>query len=57
MKKGFWLSIWVLMIGFIILGVIGAHNKIRAEEQACLEQYGESYKNYIERVPRYFLFF
>ena len=42
---------------FMILGVIGAHNKILAEEQACLEQYGESYKNYMERIPRYFLFF
>jgi len=41
----------------IILGVIGAHKKILAEEEACLEQYGESYKNYIERIPRYFLFF
>ncbi len=41
----------------MILGVIGAHNKILAEEEACLEQYGESYKNYIERIPRYFLFF
>ena len=42
---------------FMILGVIGAHNKILAEEKACLEQYGESYKNYMERIPRYFLFF
>ncbi len=42
---------------FIILGVIGAHYKILAEEQACLEQYGESYRNYMERIPRYFLFF
>ena len=42
---------------FIILGVIAAHKKIIAEEKACLEQYGESYKNYMERIPRYFLFF
>ena len=41
----------------IILGVVGAHKKILAEEEACLEQYGESYKNYMERIPRYFLFF
>jgi len=46
-----------LAFAFMILGVIGAHNKILAEEQACLEQYGESYKNYMERIPRYFLFF
>ncbi|MBN2549109.1 MAG: isoprenylcysteine carboxylmethyltransferase family protein [Anaerolineales bacterium] len=41
----------------IVLGMIGAHQKIIAEEQACLEQYGESYQNYMERIPRYFLFF
>ena len=46
-----------LAFAFIILGVIGAHYKILAEEEACLEQYGESYKNYMERIPRYFLFF
>ena len=41
----------------IVLGVIRAHKKIIAEEEACLEQYGESYKDYMERIPRYFLFF
>jgi len=46
-----------LAFAFIILGVIGAHFKILAEEKACLEQYGESYKNYMERIPRYCLFF
>ncbi|NOQ95291.1 MAG: DUF1295 domain-containing protein [Desulfobacterales bacterium] len=45
------------VFAFMILGVIGAHNKILAEEEACLEQYGESYKDYMERIPRYFLFF
>jgi len=42
---------------FMILGVIGAHLKILAEENACLEQYGESYRNYMERIPRYVFFF
>ena len=41
----------------MILGVIGGHNRILAEEETCLEQYGESYKTYMERIPRYFLFF
>jgi len=45
------------VFAFMVLGVIGAHNKILAEEEACLKQYGESYKNYMERIPRYFLFF
>ena len=46
-----------LAFAFMILGVIGAHKKILAEEEACLEQYGESYKNYMEHIPRYFLLF
>lgn len=52
MAIGSWLA-----FSLMILGVIGAHNKILAEEEACLEQYGESYKNYMERIPRHFLFF
>jgi protein-S-isoprenylcysteine O-methyltransferase Ste14 len=46
-----------LALGLIVLGLIMAHPKILAEEEACLEIYGESYKRYMERVPRYFLFF
>jgi protein-S-isoprenylcysteine O-methyltransferase Ste14 len=46
-----------LAFAFAIVAVVGAHFKILAEEEACLEQYGESYKNYMERIPRYFLFF
>ncbi|MFX0065097.1 MAG: methyltransferase family protein [Candidatus Hermodarchaeota archaeon] len=33
------------------------HFRLVAEEQACLQQYGESYQEYLDRVPRYFLFF
>lgn len=33
------------------------HFRILAEEEACLQQYGESYKEYMKQVPRYFLFF
>ena len=46
-----------LAFSFMLLGMIGAHKKILAEEEACLEQYGDSYKNFMERIPRYFLFF
>jgi len=46
-----------LALGLICVGLIMAHPKILAEEEACLEQYGESYKRYMEQVPRYFLFF
>lgn len=37
--------------------VLLMHNRIRAEEQACLMQYGESYRQYMQQTPRYFLFF
>jgi protein-S-isoprenylcysteine O-methyltransferase Ste14 len=41
----------------ICVGVVGAHfANILPEEKACLEQYGDSYRSYMKRVPRYFLF-
>jgi protein-S-isoprenylcysteine O-methyltransferase Ste14 len=46
-----------LAFSTMLLGIIGAHKKILAEEEACLEQYGELYQKYMERVPRYFVFF
>jgi protein-S-isoprenylcysteine O-methyltransferase Ste14 len=46
-----------LALGLIIVGLTMAHPKILAEEEDCLERYGESYQKYMERVPRYFLFF
>ena len=47
---------WIAL-GLMVAGVIGGHAKVVAEEKACLERYGESYREYMERVPRYFLFF
>ena len=47
---------WIALI-LIGIAIVGAHNKVLAEEEACLQMYGESYRNYIKRVPRYFLFF
>jgi len=32
------------------------HYGLLAEEEVCLKQYGDSYRAYMERVPRYFLF-
>ena len=49
---GSWIAFTVM-----ILGVIGAHYKILAEEEACLEKYGQSYESYRKHIPRYFLFF
>jgi protein-S-isoprenylcysteine O-methyltransferase Ste14 len=34
-----------------------SHLGILAEEEVCLMQYGDSYRVYMERVPRYFVFF
>ncbi len=33
-----------------------SHARILAEEKSCLERYGDSYRSYMKRVPRYFLF-
>ncbi len=44
---------WLLVLLVILMG-IGAHSRIRAEERACLMQYGSSYQTYMDSVPRYF---
>jgi len=33
------------------------HFGILAEEEQCLQQYGESYRAYLKKIPRYFVFF
>ena len=47
---------WIA-VGLILVGVIAAHAKVLAEERACLDTYGDSYRDYMKRVPRYFLLF
>lgn len=49
---GSWLAVlmWAAMTAFYHLRIVG-------EERLCLEQYGDSYRAYMARVPRYFLFF
>lgn len=49
---GSWLATILLAFGAVM-----AHIRIIAEEKSCLEQYGASYKDYMEQVPRYFVFF
>ena len=34
-----------------------SHWGIVAEEEVCLRQYGDEYREYLQRVPRYFIFF
>jgi protein-S-isoprenylcysteine O-methyltransferase Ste14 len=47
---GSWMAIILLLIGTVFY-----HFRILGEEKACLDSYGETYANYLESVPRYFL--
>jgi protein-S-isoprenylcysteine O-methyltransferase Ste14 len=48
---GIWLYIGIVVIvGFIY------HIQIVDEETTCINEYGESYREYMNRIPRYFLF-
>ena len=49
---GSWVAIFAL-----VLSKIFQHFSILAEEDVCLNRYGEPYRAYLDRVPRYFLFF
>jgi protein-S-isoprenylcysteine O-methyltransferase Ste14 len=44
------------VIAFAATRVLG-HYGILAEEEVCLRQYGDDYRAYLQRVPRYFVFF
>jgi protein-S-isoprenylcysteine O-methyltransferase Ste14 len=47
---------WIALLALIASRVL-QHYGILAEEEVCLRQYGESYRVYMQKVPRYFLFF
>jgi len=47
---------WSGVITLIFARVFG-HFGIVAEEQVCLKKYGDSYRDYMQRIPRYFVFF
>jgi protein-S-isoprenylcysteine O-methyltransferase Ste14 len=47
---------WIALFALILSRVL-QHFSILAEEEDCLRRYGESYRNYMEQIPRYFLFF
>ena len=46
---------WVALLTLAISRVIN-HVSIVAQEQACIQQYGDSYFEYMKQIPRYFLF-
>lgn len=45
-----------LVLFLQILAAASSHVRTSAEERTCLERYGEPYREYMDRVPRYFLF-
>ena len=47
---------WVAIV-FWVAARLMEHFGILAEEEVCLNQYGEAYRDYMRRVPRYFLYF
>jgi protein-S-isoprenylcysteine O-methyltransferase Ste14 len=49
---GSWIALILEAISSVFL-----HARVLAEEEACLERYGDDYRAYMKRVPRYFLFF
>lgn len=48
---GSWLALLLFLIARVFL-----HQNLVAEEEACLQEYGQAYRSYMERVPRYLLF-
>lgn len=47
---------WINLI-FLGIVIVCTHYGILGEESALIEQYGESYLEYMKKVPRYFIFF
>lgn len=46
---------WLLVMIVLVIGLT-YHIQIRAEEELCRTQYGETYERYLQTVPRYLLF-
>jgi protein-S-isoprenylcysteine O-methyltransferase Ste14 len=45
---------WTAMLILVVSRVFQRHRDL-AEERACMEQYGDLYRDYMRRVPRYLL--
>ncbi len=46
-----------IVLILLIISKLFSHYQILAQENACLELYGEAYQDYMQRVPRYLLIF
>ena len=44
----------ILTLVTLTLQIVFNHQSIKAEEERCLFLYGDSYRQYFEKVPRYF---
>ncbi len=53
----FLLSSAYIFLIFLVLFLISTYFTILIEEKYCMEKYGDEYKKYLEKTPRYFLFF
>jgi protein-S-isoprenylcysteine O-methyltransferase Ste14 len=47
---------WPVLVLLVVARLL-EHLGIVAEEEICLKQYGDAYRAYLKRVPRYFVFF
>jgi len=48
-------TVW-LYIGIVVIVGFVYHIQILDEEAACIKKYGEGYREYMKRIPRYILF-
>jgi protein-S-isoprenylcysteine O-methyltransferase Ste14 len=46
---------WIALLALLMSRIL-QHPSIVAEEEACTRYYGDAYRSYAERVPRYLLF-
>jgi protein-S-isoprenylcysteine O-methyltransferase Ste14 len=44
---------WILLV-YLVAGIALFHRQVLREEQYLASRYGEAYRSYCERVPRYF---
>ena len=47
---------WLIIL-CVICQIAVMRRIIKAEDSYCLEKYGDSYREYMEDIPRYFIFF
>lgn len=48
-------GVWLYIGMLVVVGII-YHMQILDEETACLQKYGDRYRDYMARIPRYLLF-